>query len=71
VTNGLVRIKVNGTERALAAGSTVRELVAALSLPAQGVAVAVDHRVIPQSQYAETPLQAGAEVEIVRAVGGG
>ena len=71
MSTALIRLTVNGADRELPPGSTVRELVAALDLPTEGVAVAVDHLVVPKSLYATTPLKPGAEVEIVRAVGGG
>nr|MBA2320723.1 sulfur carrier protein ThiS [Deltaproteobacteria bacterium] len=36
-----------------------------------GVAVAVDRQVVPRSAHAATPIRPGAEVEVLRAVGGG
>lgn len=67
-------ISVNGTPRDdLAAGLTVAELVAAYELPAdgRGVAVAVDGEIVPRGQWTDTPVPAGAEVELVQAIQGG
>jgi sulfur carrier protein len=66
-----VRIRVNGQEHHLEESVTVAKLLADLGLPSDGVAVAVDRAVVPRSRHAETPLADGADVEIIRAVGGG
>jgi sulfur carrier protein len=65
-----VRLVVNGRPREAAAGSTVADLLAALSLEG-GVAVAVDGQVVPRSAHATHVLADGARVEVLRAVGGG
>ncbi|MEN0065601.1 MAG: sulfur carrier protein ThiS [Myxococcota bacterium] len=66
-------VKVNGESRTLDAGATVEELLEQLKLADRrsGLAVAVNRRVVPRSEYGSTPLPEGAEVEILRAVGGG
>lgn len=64
-------VTVNGEDRTLADGATVRTLVTALELPDDGVAVAVDGMVVPASSWDDTPLGAGAEVDVLTAVQGG
>ncbi len=64
-------VTVNGEERALAEGATVRTLVEELGLPDEGVAVAVDGTVVPSSGWGGAPLGAGAEVDVLTAVQGG
>ena len=66
-------ITVNGDPLELAEGATVADVATALELPAdaRGVAIAVDREVVPRGAWADTPLQAGARVEVVRAVQGG
>jgi sulfur carrier protein len=64
-------IRVNGQERRLDAPTTISELLASLGVNADGVAVAVDRQVVPRSKHPETVLGDGADVEIIRAVGGG
>jgi sulfur carrier protein len=66
-------IRVNGSERDLAGGVTVAQLVAELDVPAQGrgVAVAVDGEVVRRGAWDATEVPDGAAVEIVTAVQGG
>ena len=66
-----MKLKVNGEDREIAAGSTVSDLLTSLTLTSTGVAVAVNGRVVPRSQHPEQGLQDGDVVEIIRAVGGG
>ena len=66
-----MKIEVNGDELELAGEATVEALLEQLGLNRDGIAVAVDHRVVPRSRHAETRLSAGARVEVIRAVGGG
>ncbi|QED27849.1 sulfur carrier protein ThiS [Microvenator marinus] len=50
----------------------VESLLVALDIPSQkGVAVAVDDRVVPRSQWASTPISNGQHIEIIRATQGG
>ncbi|WP_436493438.1 sulfur carrier protein ThiS [Actinokineospora sp. HUAS TT18] len=64
-------IKLNGESREVAEGTTVADLLAELSLPANGIAVAVDGEVVPRADHARTPVTDGAVVEILTAVQGG
>ena len=64
-------VTVNGEDRTLAAGATVRTLVTSMDLPDDGVAIAVDGAVVPGSSWDDTPLGAGAEVDVLTAVQGG
>ena len=64
-------VRVNGEDRTLVDGATVRTLVTELDLPEEGVAIAVDGMVVPSSGWDEAPLGAGAEVDVLTAVQGG
>lgn len=66
-----VRLTVNGVERSYPAPLTLAELLDALGIRAEGVAVAVDRQVVPRSELASVQLGGGEQVEILRAVGGG
>ena len=68
-----MRVVLNGAEAELAAGATVAAAVEALDLPAagRGVAVAVDAEVVPRTEWETHRLQAGARVEVLRAIQGG
>jgi sulfur carrier protein len=66
-------ILLNGEERPLAPGTTVRGLLDALDVPGgvRGVAVAVDAEVVPRGEWDTTELDEGARVEVLRAIQGG
>lgn len=66
-------IRVNGQDSAIAAGTTVADLLGELDLPAgdRGVAVAVDAEVVPRAEWATFALADGATVEVLTAVQGG
>jgi sulfur carrier protein len=66
-----VTLRVNGQTHQLPAGATVSHLLETLGFHTDGVAVAIDRQVVPRSQHAERVLPEGAEVEVIRAVGGG
>ena len=42
-----------------------------LALPAQGVAMAVNNRMVPRTEWASFPLTEGAQVVIIKAACGG
>ena len=63
-------VKVNGDERELPAGETVRSLVRRYNLTPEKVAIELNRRLVRSDRY-DTPLKAGDEVEIVTFVGGG
>jgi len=65
------QITVNGEPRAAHEGQTILELLYQLNLDPGRVAVELDRRIVKQPLWAETPLRAGAQVEIVQFVGGG
>ena len=66
-----MRANVNGSERDLAEGTTVAQLLREVAAPQSGVAVAVNGRVVGGSLHESTVLLEGDAVEIVRAVAGG
>jgi thiamine biosynthesis protein ThiS len=63
-------IHVNGDERDIPEGETVRALVGRFNLVPEKVAIELNRRLIRADKY-DTPLKAGDEVEIVTFVGGG
>ena len=66
-----MRITVNGTARDAAEGMTLAGLLADLGVENNGVAVAVNARVVRGATFAERALEDGDVVEIIRAVAGG
>jgi thiamine biosynthesis protein ThiS len=70
-TDPALAITVNGEARAVAAGATLADLVAALGLGGRKIAVAVNRDVVPRTAYGARALKAGDRIEILEAVGGG
>jgi thiamine biosynthesis protein ThiS len=68
---GSLEVVLNGQSRAIAEGQTLLDLVCSLDLEPARVAAELDGRIVKRDQWAETPLQAGARLELVHFVGGG
>jgi len=66
-----VQILVNGRAHGVAAGSTVDQVVAAVTDQESGIAVAVNGEVVPRRGWPATPVAEGDQIEIVTAVQGG
>lgn len=66
-----VDIQLNGEARSVPAGTTVGALLDELGLRRDGIAVAIDLRVVPRGEHDARELVAGEKVEIIQAVGGG
>lgn len=66
-----MQVWINGEERELADGAHVRDALAALGAPDNGVAVAVDGEVVPRAEWPSAALADGARVEVLTAVQGG
>ena len=67
-----MEVIVNRTPVAARDGATLSELLRReLGTPADGVAVAVNNRVVPRSEWASATLHEADKVTIIRAVCGG
>jgi sulfur carrier protein len=66
-----VEVTVNGKPREVPAGTTVAELVAAVTGLTAGVAAAVNGEVVPRRCWPGAQLRDGDRVEVVTAVQGG
>jgi len=64
-------IFVNGTQRELAAGCNVAQLLEQLELAGKRLALEVNMEIVPRSQYATHLLYEGDRIEVVHAIGGG
>ena len=67
----MIAIELNGVAREVADGDCVQDLVDALSLTNQALAVAVNREVVPRPKWRERRFAGGDKVDIVRAIGGG
>ena len=67
----VMKIVVNGQERALAAPVTVAALLDELGMAGKRVAVEVNQEIVPRSRHMEFKLNDRDRVEVVFAIGGG
>jgi sulfur carrier protein len=65
-----MRVIVNGEPREISSAS-VDALLAELEYEGTHFAIALNYDVLPKSRWAETPLQAGDEIEIITPRQGG
>ena len=66
-----LRITLNGKPRQVAAGASLRDLLAELGLADAPVAVEKNHALVRRGDQAAAVLAEGDEVEVVTLVGGG
>jgi thiamine biosynthesis protein ThiS len=66
-----VRVRVNGAERSLGAGTSIAGLLDALGVSTPRVAVERNRAIVPKATYDSTLLEEGDELEVVEFVGGG
>ena len=64
-------LKLNNKETELTLGNNIASLALQLELPLQGVAVALNNRMIPRSQWAEQEIKEGDSLVIIKAACGG
>ena len=67
----MLEIRLNGEQRQIPAGLTVRTLLQHLEMPAERVAVELNRNIVRQPEWDATTVESGAELEIVHFVGGG
>ena len=66
-----IQVTINGEQRTFDRSLTVAELVDELALKPKGVAVELNREIVPKSQWQQTSVSDGDEIEIVTFVGGG
>ena len=66
-----ISIVVNGESRAARADDTIADLVRALDLNPERLAIELDRRIVKRAEWVATRLTPGAKLEIVQFVGGG
>lgn len=64
-------VTVNGEHRAFPGGTTVADVVAALTAAPAGVAVALNDSVVPRGAWRATEVDDGDRLEVLTAVQGG
>ena len=69
--SGTISIELNGETRLISDSHNVKDLIDALSLTNQALAVAVNRQIVPRVKWHEHRFAVGDKVDIVRAIGGG
>ncbi len=65
------QVTVNGQRRSFAPGATLHDVVRALELEPERVAVELNRAIVKRDRWNSTTIDSGAEIEIVQFVGGG
>jgi thiamine biosynthesis protein ThiS len=66
-----LNIIVNGNEKETTDGMAVSELIIALGLKPEQVAIEVNRKIVRRAEWPSTTLSEGDKVEVVHFVGGG
>jgi thiamine biosynthesis protein ThiS len=66
-----ISIVVNDEDRAVPEGGSIADLVRALELDPERLAIELNRRIVKRAEWPSTRLEAGARLEIVQFVGGG
>jgi thiamine biosynthesis protein ThiS len=66
-----MRIFLNGEAREIADGTSILDLVAALTDDPRGIAIERNLEIVPKAEHAATMLVDGDRLEVVQFVGGG
>lgn len=64
-------LTINGESKLVADGLNLAQLVVALGLEKNPIAVELNRSVVPRHRHGDTPLSNGDRIEIVTLVGGG
>ena len=67
----MVAIELNGEAREVRVEDCLQDLIDALSLTNQALAIAVNREVVPRAKWHERRFADGDKVDIVKAIGGG
>ena len=66
-----MRIRLNGKEREIGGGHTVRSLLRELELEPAMVVVELNRDILERDSYEDVPVRDGDTIELVHFVGGG
>lgn len=66
-----MKLKVNSKETEAKDGFTIAELASQLALPERGVAIAVNNKMIPRTEWNERILQPNDNLVVIKAACGG
>ena len=67
----MLKLSLNGEPATLSPMSYLSDLLEQEGYQSQKIAVAINGEFVPRSQYLETPINDGDNVDVIQAVGGG
>ena len=67
----MITVTLNGEPTTLKTGTTIAGLLEQIGLNRQGIAVAIDQKVVSRSEHTSYVIRENARIEVIRAVGGG
>jgi len=67
----MMEIILNGEQRQIPDEFTAAQLVELLDLTGKRMAMEINQEIVPRSTFAQHSIQAGDQIEIVGAIGGG
>ena len=70
-TETLITLTLNGAARELPSGTTVSQMLEALGMQPELVAVEINRELVRKRDFGSRPVAAGDQIEIVEFVGGG
>ncbi|MEJ2202859.1 MAG: sulfur carrier protein ThiS [Gemmatimonadota bacterium] len=66
-----IQVRINGKDRDVDEGHTIRTLIESLELHPSLVVVELNREILSRDAYGEIPVQEGDVIELVHFVGGG
>ncbi len=66
-----MKVQVNNKEVEIDSASTLTQLITQLELPSQGIAVAINNKMIPRTEWERFSLQENDNLVIIKAACGG
>ena len=69
--SGDIQVKLNGKDRQVEAGHSIRSLIESLDLHPSLVVVELNREILDRGAYGDAMVQAGDTIELVHFVGGG
>ena len=66
-----VQVSVNGERHCLPQDTSLTSLLTRLNLMSQRIAIERNAQIVPKSQYEQTVLESGDQIEVITAIGGG
>ena len=71
VDTSTITVNANGRSSVLQQGSSIADLLQSFEISPARVVVQLDGTIVPRSEFAQTVLRDGCQLEIVTLVGGG